>query len=37
MRRKFSIRLKKFKSDLREEQRFEIFAPIGFHVNENGK
>ncbi len=29
--------LKGFKSDLREEQRFEILAPIGFHVNENAK
>ncbi len=33
-RRKYRKSLEKFKSDLREEQRFEASAPIGFHVNQ---
>ena len=29
--------LKGFKSDLRDEQRIKVWAPIGLHVNENEK
>ncbi len=32
LRRKFRKRLKRFKSDLREEQRFQVLAPIGSHM-----
>ncbi len=34
MRKKIRRSLKKFKSDLREEQCFEIFALIGSNVNQ---
>ncbi len=37
LRRKFRKRLKRVKSDLREEYRFEVLAPIWSHVNENEK
>ncbi len=37
MRRKFSRRLKQFKSDLREQWRFITFSPIGSHVSDEEK
>ncbi len=37
LRRNFRKSLKGFKSDLREEYRFEVLTPIGSHVNENEK
>ena len=37
LRKKIRNSLKRFKSDLREEKRFEVVAPIGSHINENEK